>query len=428
MIYKNHIVALLMLPTLMMQPVMAQVVSNTTKYEQMEKDGGIENMPLILGGPNSVGAQLEEDERIRRQLIGITLIDDTLKPWFDFKSHINKKYGLNIGIDYTVLYQRASESLGEDQAAGGIFGVFGTWTLLGRGTSYPGSLVFLIENRHRLGTDIAPQLLGLETGYLGVTGSLFIDAGWVLPTLYWEQLFNNGLSGFAVGRIDPGNFIDVSGYANPLTNFQNSAILGNATIPIPNPGLGIVGSTYLPDQWYLLLGFFDSNGKLNDVNFTTFFEEVEYFKYVEFGWSPSPEENLNNNFHVTVWHADGRDKAEVDESWGITGSINWLFNDRWMPFFRVGWSDGTAPLMNKALNIGITYYLASRADGWGVGIAWGDPSDDTLHDQTTTEIFYRIQLTQGVAVTPSLQWIFDPALNPDESDLWVMGLRIRFNM
>jgi len=84
--------------------------------------------------------------------------------------------------------------------------------------------------------------------------------------------------------------------------------------------------------------------------------------------------------------------------------------------------------MNKAVNIGITYYLASRADQWGAGIAWGDPSDDTLRDQTTTELFYRIQLTQGLAVTPSLQWIIDPALNPEEDDLWVIGIRVRVNM
>ena len=167
---------------------------------------------------------------------------------------------------------------------------------------------------------------------------------------------------------------------------------------------------------------------MDDVNFTTFFEEVDYFKYGEIGWTPSLEENLNKNIHLSVWHADESDKSGVDDSWGITGSAIWLFNDRWMPFFRVGWSDGEAPLMNKALNIGITYYLTSRADQWGAGIAWGDPSDHTLRDQTTTELFYRIQLTQGLAITPSLQWIIEPALNPDEDDLWVIGIRVRFNM
>ena len=164
------------------------------------------------------------------------------------------------------------------------------------------------------------------------------------------------------------------------------------------------------------------------MNITTFFEEVEFFKYIELGWSSSKEEEYQRNLHITLWHSDDRDKANVKASWGITGTGIWLFNDQWMPFFRVGWSDGEAPLMNKAVNIGITYFLASRSDQWGIGIAWGDPSDKTLRDQTTSELFYRIQLTQGIAFTPSLQWIIDPALNPDEDDLWIFSLRVRLTL
>jgi len=277
MIYKNHLLIFILLLTLMLQTVMAQGNSKG-KVKQGKRQ---ENTNTILETPAGVGNQLIEDEFIRKKTVGIPYIDDALKPWFDLKSHINEKYGLNLGIDYTALFQKSSNNMGENSAAGGIFSIFGKWTLLGRESKNTGSLVFLIENRHRLGTDIAPQLLGLEAGYLGSTGSLFIDVGWILPSFYWEQYFNNGRSAFAVGRIDPGIFIDVAGYENPLTTFQNTNILGNATIPIPNPGLGIVAVTYLSHQWYVLLEFFDANGSLNDVNITTFFEEVEFFKYIE---------------------------------------------------------------------------------------------------------------------------------------------------
>lgn len=421
MTYNTRLLIFIFLLTLMIPNVKAQ--ENSGDKEMQNKRP--ENKTTILETPAGVGNQLMQDEFIRKKLTGLNYIDNALKPWFEFKSLLNNKYGLNLGIDYTVLFQRSSNDTGENLAAGGIFSIFGKWTLLGRKSNNTGSLIFLIENRHKLGTDIAPQLLGPEAGYLGSTGSLFIDAGWVVPSLYWEQYFNNGRSAFAIGRIDPGNFIDVAGYENPLTTFQNSSILGNATIPIPNPGLGIVAASYLSDQVYVLLEFFDANGSLSDVNFTTFFEEVEFFKYIELGWSSSQKDEFQKNFHVTLWHADDRDKANIEDSWGITGTGIWLFNDQWMPFFRVGWSDGEAPLMNKAVNIGITYFLASRLDQWGLGISWGDPSDRTLRDQTTSELFYRIQLTAGTALTPSLQWIIDPALNPDEDDLWVISFRLR---
>jgi len=40
-------------------------------------------------------------------------------------------------------------------------------------------------------------------------------------------------------------------------------------------------------------------------------------------------------------------------------------------------------------------------------------------------IFYRIQLWKEFAVTPNIQYIKNPALNPDDDSLWVFGLRAR---
>jgi porin len=48
-----------------------------------------------------------------------------------------------------------------------------------------------------------------------------------------------------------------------------------------------------------------------------------------------------------------------------------------------------------------------------------------LDDQYTAELFYRLQLTYNLAITPDVQLIIDPALNPDENRTWVFGLRAR---
>ena len=49
-----------------------------------------------------------------------------------------------------------------------------------------------------------------------------------------------------------------------------------------------------------------------------------------------------------------------------------------------------------------------------------------LDDQHTVEVFYRIQLFKELAITPDVQYIKDPALNPKASSMWVWGLRARF--
>jgi len=52
-------------------------------------------------------------------------------------------------------------------------------------------------------------------------------------------------------------------------------------------------------------------------------------------------------------------------------------------------------------------------------------SFDEADDQYTTELFWRYQLSRELAVTPSIQYIKNPALNPDEDNLWAFRLRVR---
>ena len=46
-------------------------------------------------------------------------------------------------------------------------------------------------------------------------------------------------------------------------------------------------------------------------------------------------------------------------------------------------------------------------------------------EQYSIELFYRVQLTQEFQVTPSLQFIIDPAFNLEEDTIAVLGLRGR---
>jgi len=95
-----------------------------------------------------------------------------------------------------------------------------------------------------------------------------------------------------------------------------------------------------------------------------------------------------------------------------------------MPFIRAGWSDGAAPMMNKTATVGFIHRF-HKSDLASLGFNWGDPSNDALRDQYSTELFYRFQLSQNLAITPSVQLLIDPALNPIEDQIWVFGLRMR---
>ena len=51
-------------------------------------------------------------------------------------------------MDYSFVTYRASDSPGEDNAAGGMFRFYASWDLVGRGTANNGALVFKASHRH----------------------------------------------------------------------------------------------------------------------------------------------------------------------------------------------------------------------------------------------------------------------------------------
>ena len=58
--------------------------------------------------------------------------------------------------------------------------------------------------------------------------------------------------------------------------------------------------------------------------------------------------------------------------------------------------------------------------------AFRDELMPLLHD--TTEIFYRFDIADNLAITASAQWLHNPALNPTADNIGVFGIRTRFNL
>jgi porin len=367
-----------------------------------------------FGGPSSVGGQLNEDQQGRELL--------------SWRERLAEK-GFSFGVSLSSLYQGASNSLGEDEAAGGIFQIPISWTLQ-EGEHSTGTLVVKGEWRGRLGTDLAPQDLGFAVGAASITGTQFSNMQWAVTNFYWQQRLNDGRISFNLGRVDATDYLDVYGLINPQTSFQNLVFLTNPSIASPNPGLGGALGAMLGEQWYVLGGFSDANALPTETGFDSF-DGGELFKHIEIGWTPSQDRLYLDNVHLTLWHTDERPEAGVSRGSGAAFTIARFLNDKLMPFLRIGVSDGGAgALQESSVATGIGWYRPDR-DLLGFGLAWGEPSEDgfgPVSDQFTAEFFYRWQATPVFAVTGDVQLITDPALNPDESQVVVVGLRARLSL
>jgi len=382
-----------------------------------------------LGGPEQVENRLNIDSNQVTPMFPSSFA----RGYFDWKERIQKENGVGIGGDYSFAYLKASDSPGEDDAFGGMYRFFGSWEAFSDGNGNSGALIWKIEHRHAYGSNIPPGDLGFEIGYVGLFLPPFSDQGTRLTNLYWRQRMKSGSLVFVGGFVDVTDYMDVYMLASPWTGYFNFAFsTGSASIPVPNEGLGMALGGYLNENLYLITGFADSNSDPAHPGdgFDNFFNDREYFKHVEFGWNSTRETAFLNNVHLTLWHADEREAAATPDGWGANISFSRSVSERWIPFIHAGYAKDGGSLLEKTLSAGFAYQTVSGGNQLGVAYNWGEPNESTwgpgLEDQHTLEAFYRIQLWKDFAVTPDVQYIKNPALNPDDDELWAFGLRARF--
>jgi porin len=388
-----------------------------------QTSGNPQNRGPRFGGPDAVENQLREDAAVDRPTL--------FERWFEWKDGLTERHGFSFGLDYSAVGLGADSSPGEDRSAGGMVRFFGSWDLVGRGTTNTGAFVWKVEHRHAY-TDVAPSGFGFDLGYIGLIEPPFSDQGARLTNLFWRQRLAGGRVTLIGGFVDPTDYLDVYALASPWTGFLNFAFsTGTTTIALPNEGFGLAAGAMLTDNLFLIGGFADLNADPTDPGQTidSFFSDHEYFKHVEIGWTTTQDRIYLDNFHLTLWHADERVEAAQPSGWGANLSWTTYLAGKWLPFVRAGYADDGGSLTQKSISVGFGYQPKPGKNLLGLGLNWGQPNEDTwqpgLDDQYTAELFYRWQVSKAIAVTPDLQYTKNPALNPEADSIWVFGLRVR---
>ncbi len=353
-----------------------------------------------------------------------------LAPIHDWKNGVAERTGFNWSLDYNALFMGVSDSLGEDNASSGVVRFFGFWDLVNREGSNKGSLNWKVENRHSY-TDVPPSGLGFESGYVGLFEPVFSDQQTRLTNLYWKQYLAEGKWAFVGGFLDVTDFVDVYLLASPWTGFNNLVFsTGSAATDLPNDAtLGLAAGGMVTDKVYIQAGLTDADADPTDPfeGFENVFEESNFFSWIEIGFTPKQNRIYFDNLHITLWHIDERANG-TPGGWGVNASWQKWINDKWLPFVRGGYTEDSGSLLEKSITAGIGYQPVPMRGVIGFGFNWGKPNQTSFEgtdNQYSTELFWRYQLTREVAVTPSIQYIVDPALNQAENSLWAYGLRLR---
>ena len=97
----------------------------------------------------------------------------------------------------------------------------------------------------------------------------------------------------------------------------------------------------------------------------------------------------------------------------------------WLPFLRVGVADNGSLLgIDKSVSTGFALYgQGGKSNTFGAAINWSDVAAND--DQITLEAFYLMKLMPFWEVTPDIQIVQNPANNPNEDQVMILGLRTR---
>jgi porin len=402
--------------------------------QAQSRDHAEERADTAFGGPAGVTREQQDIE----DLLDAFRADNrklALKPWYDWKASLRQRSGFSFGFNAQMVYAGVSDALGdEDDAAGGIYRLQGEWAVFGRDTGHAGSIIFRVENRSKIGGGIPPGALRSQIG-AAATDPVFAygdDFGTDFSVLAWQQLFAGKRAGIAVGLLDFSAYLDAMYYQTISRGFLNRSFILSPSLGTTGIGaLGAVGKGMIGDHFWVGGGLYDANAKSGDPSLDTWHSN-ELLKHLEVGWAPGFARRGTDRIQLTYWQKDRLEGSDTPPGSGWLMSWSWKFENRWVPFVRAGWSDGGGgALAERSLSAGFSYRLMFQ-DWLTVGVGLNKPSKPThsesLGTESVLEASYLWQATANTSLLPNLQVIRDPALNPEEDLVWMIGLRFRITL
>lgn len=285
--------------------------------------------------------------------------------------------------------------------------------------------------------------------------SIYIDQLW-----YQHAFFGRKVQ-WRIGYLDFQTIVDRNAFANSEDiQFMNTMLDNNNVAAVPLP-IGLGTAVFIdPTEWLgFVLGAADGAAQLYRDGFrTTFHDGMDFFGFFQTDLRlkfRSPRGDLPGTYRFgTVY--DPRPKAVFEprpagvnlppdmerDDVGFYLSFDQLLyreSPRDMQglgvFFRYGFRHGEVNRIVHSWSAGFQYLglIPTRnEDALGVGVYQLSSSDDfrrirspLFWGETGGELYYRIQLTPWLAITPDIQYIADPGGLRSARDALVFALRAR---
>lgn len=284
------------------------------------------------------------------------------------------------------------------------------------------------------------------------------NGGQVAEVWYEQKLLDEKLR-LKLGKIDANSeffFPTMGGYflsSSPMLSPAHAA-----TAAYPNPAMGAVAFWYPSDSFYVGGGFFDgatADGfETGNRGLDTFFSDDDSQSWNWSGEAGVTWKNLGSqaewwgkgrvavscNYHTGEWATfDGGSQdgslslglIAEQRIWGPVDEAGEQKDQGVYVFGQYGHGDCDVNAVEHQLGFGVVWLgpIASRSDDVvGAYVSFVDLSDEVgagfAEDETSAEVFYQIQLTPAISLTPDLQYVWTPNGDPTIDDALVLQVRL----
>ena len=345
-----------------------------------------------------------------------------------FKYWLNKNYGIDYGIDASLMPQRGAPG-GKYNAVQLYLYPYLTWTT--HKNEYGSGSLNVAYTIIRYGNHNAANV-GYRMGVVDDINDYSTNAN-EFDELYYSYQFAGKLDWLtiAVGQFPIYNF-DGSPYnSNQQVNFINYALSQNASSTYAIAGVGAFVQITPKSDWSFAFGAQDASNvdavsvrvnDLSDGHFTTF-GQIQY----------APTNKLGEaEFSVLLYNQPAvKLQPQTTNGWSINLSQN--IGQKWNIFGRVNGVSGHMDTIEQSWSAGIVRlnpFERNELDQIGLAYAYNKINEEAVgevlsHDaEQVIEAYWAIGISKWATITPDVQFYINPALNPKSDYGTAVSLRL----
>lgn len=343
-----------------------------------------------------------------------------------FKTRAQRETGVQWSLDASFTQQWGVPN-GGSPSLQFLAGLALNWDLFDDKTSGTGSIQFAaFHNRYlsrQNGADIGSSL-----GLITPINDWPVNQSQFAQLTYTHTLPDHPLS-ISIGQFPFYNFDGNQYLNNQQQNFVNYILTQNGSATYAAAGLGANAQYNATDTIQFALGFqYPNSASVATLTFPGFrYGEFAWVGYAQ--WTPTLAGLGSAQYSVTYYESPAIQQNPATRGWSLNAVQN--LNDTWAVFGRANRAlEFTSAIRaSYALGVAMTNPLRrSQTDQIGVALGFSDMAGPpttpaNVRNEKIIEAYWNWTFFGGLLITPDVQFIVDPALNPDRDSVWVLSLR-----